>query len=264
MNDSAVPLVINVAQGTTPSGIDINFAIKFNSGTTTTVSKTGLGTMALSGNASTSTYAFVVNAGRLMANGTSTGSGAITVNNTGTLAGTGTVGSTIVLNTGGKITGGNGTTGTLTIAGITFNPGSVIGGTITDGTVPSTGIPGSSTVGTLPAAASNTFLNKTGGTAIGLSDVNVFFDISATTFTLGSPYSYTIGQGFGDQSALNITDPSRFQWGFFPGLVTSPSLTGDTGGFLYLNFTPVVPEPSLLIGLGMLTALGIRRKLVRA
>jgi len=125
-NNSVLPLPINVAKGTAPSGIDVEFNVAFKSGTTLAVNKLGAGAMALTGFASASTYAFNVNVGSLLANGIGTGTGALTVNNTGTLGGTGTATGAITVASGGTIAPGSPIApGTLTTsAAVTFNTSS--------------------------------------------------------------------------------------------------------------------------------------------
>ncbi|CAN5144669.1 hypothetical protein BH11PLA2_BH11PLA2_41170 [soil metagenome] len=262
-NDGAGPLVINVAKGTTPSGVDINFGIRFTAGTTAIVNKTGLGTMALSGTASNSTYAFNVNAGRLLANGSSTGSGLITVNTGGTLAGTGSTTSGISVASGGTLAGGNGNTGTLTLGAVTFVSGSIIGVAITDGSQIA-GSLGQSTLGGLPPGSpagptSNTFLNKVPGTDTGTDLVNLTVDLTGYPFEVGQVYSYIIGQGFTTTPFTPVTADSRFTFTNGNVLAGSAEYKNDNLGNLYLTFT-AIPEPSLMLGLAGLVGVVFARR----
>jgi fibronectin-binding autotransporter adhesin len=115
----------NIAAGTTSGGLDlvVNAIV---SGNTSSLTKTGTGTMVLNG---VNTYggATNVNAGTLQVNGSTAAGSAVAVNNTGTLSGIGTINGTLNIAAGGTLAPGTATTaGNLTAAnaaGVTFNSG---------------------------------------------------------------------------------------------------------------------------------------------
>lgn len=84
-NDTSSPLPINVAQGSTPAGIDLDFGVTLsNGGTNPNFVKRGPGTMRLTANGFTSnTGNFIVEAGNLRVDSTNLaqlGTGALTLN----------------------------------------------------------------------------------------------------------------------------------------------------------------------------------------
>src|SRR5207302_640342 len=106
------------------------------------------------------------------------------------------------------------------------------------------------------------FLNITAGaTSI---DPNTFITMDATSTTFaGGNYSYRIASGAGDQSSLSITDASLFTFVGLGATPTNVSLTGDSGGSIYMNFaTTPVPEP-MLLGLAALGLMALRFRLAR-
>lgn len=86
------------------------------------VTKTGTGTITLSG-ANTYTGATTVNGGTLLINGSTAAGSAVTVNNTGTLGGTGTVSGTVDVKSGGTLSPGT-SPGTLHTGALTLENGS--------------------------------------------------------------------------------------------------------------------------------------------
>lgn len=245
------------------------------SGVATNIVKSGLGTWVL---AAANTYAgtTTVNGGTLRVTnttGSGTGTGAVTINSGGRFEGshtsTGNVAGAVTVNGGGTLAGGNSSTGTGTLilnGGVTFNASSILAVSITDGTTTGLASSGTSTLGPTATPTSNTYLNLTAGTETGLS-TNPLFSVNLNNISFVNyqqPHSYRIGQGFGDQSALSITDPARFSFfNLSTGTISIDtfSLTGDAGGNLYLNFTPV-PEPMTILAIG-LTGLVVGRRLRR-
>jgi autotransporter-associated beta strand protein len=92
-----------------------------------TVTKTGTGTLVLSGS-NTYTGSTTVSAGTLLVNGDdAAATGALAVNDTATLGGTGTIGGAVTVNSGGFISPGTvGTVGTLTVGSLAFDGGTYL------------------------------------------------------------------------------------------------------------------------------------------
>ncbi len=109
-----------VSGGTWQIGTDNRDAVFngiFNAGAT--VTKFGTGVWTLTG-ASAMTSSFTISGGKVIASnstGSATGAGTVYVNNTTTLAGTGTVGGSVVVYSGGTLSPGNNSIGTLTLGG---------------------------------------------------------------------------------------------------------------------------------------------------
>jgi hypothetical protein len=262
-NNSAAILPITVAQGTTPSGVDleIDFRMTGNNG----FQKQGPGTLRLFGNASASTAPFTVSAGTLLAGGTGTGTGAITVNGTGTLRGTGTATGATTVSTGGKIGGGDPTTplGTLTsTANVTIGVNGSLR-TVANNLSQSSqvSLTGATNILNLNAGTGNTF------------GIEIISD-TANPLVFGTPYTITLASvatagniqlnGASQAGGSNIA-PANY-------VLSSPTFTSfnavslDVDGFgtsLILQFTPV-PEPATVLGLAALGLAGagaLRRRL---
>ena len=251
-NDTASSLPITVAKGTVPGGVDLEINVKFTSGSTSSLTKLGPGTLQVGGNVSASTYAFVVNQGTLLAAGTGTGTGAITVNSGGTLAGAGTATGVVTVNAGGAVRGGTtGDTGTLnlgnnvTVANNGILRAEVAGSTGTSGLVNLTGA--SSALNLAPAAGDKFVINLVSNSIDPLVygqayTINLATVASGTINVNGSPASGTI-----DPSTYTVQSPS---FSAFNNVTLSAS-----AGVLTLSFTPV-PEPATAIavaaaGLGL-------------
>jgi hypothetical protein len=122
----------------------------------------------------------------------------------------------------------------------------------TSGVAPGSG--GSSSSLTNPT--NHNYLVVTAGLSSLDGGMNVVVDGTGQTFDPSVPYSYKVAQLTGDQSAINITILSQFAFVGFS--VQSASLTGDAGGAIYLNFTPV-PEPATVLGIAVLGLAGLHR-----
>lgn len=250
-----------------PGLVTFNGNLTQTGGGNATLVKQGAGILVLGGTASNFGGGLTINQGTVRlanASGTSTGTGAVTINAGGRLEGTGTTASAMTVNANGIIGGGNGTSGTLNLGGnLTFAATtSYMAVGITDGSTAGAISTGTSTdAGSNPTR--NTYINMTAGTVTGLNSVapniSLTVDLNSVVFTnWNQPHSYRIAQGFGDQSSLNLTTASRFNFfNLSVGTVSidTASLTGDAGGNVYLNFTPV-PEPTLLLAVGTV-ALGL-------
>jgi uncharacterized protein with beta-barrel porin domain len=205
---------------------------------------------------------FTVSEGRLIvtnSTGSGTGVANVVVNSGATLGGTGSIAGNITVNSGGILRGGA-SIGTLGINTVSFATGARIAVEIADGSTPGAISTGDSTLGTLPNPTSNNYLNKLSGTVSGLGGVNIIVDLNNITFANPlAMHSYQIGQGFDDQSMLNIIDQSRFTF-VNPGSngPVDVSLTGNSMGEIFLNFAPI-PEPMLLAPMAF-AVIALRRR----
>ena len=201
-------LTLDVAQGTTPDGVDLLVSGRVTSGPASGINKTGAGTAVLSG---VNTYGgpTTVSAGKLVVSSAATGTGAITVNDNATLgvltAGTSqlnpttlTLGSTSGPTTN-EFTGVNSTTlapinaGTLTVNGTTtinilsgpFYAGNIyplIAFTSATGT-------GALVLGTVPAGTAATIV--TNGSSIAVSVTASPYKVVTWNGNLGGNWNIT-------------------------------------------------------------------------
>ena len=227
--------------------------------------KVGSGTFILANNNSGAQSNYlsgtIVNGGTLLVNGqtgtnSGTGSGTVTVNTGATFGGNGRAAGAVTISSGGTIRGGDASAvGTLTLGGgLSVQAGGNVAVRVTGGSSAAANSGGSSG-GTLPNPANNNFIDVTGGT-IDWNNANFVIDGTGTSFTLNSPYSYQIARQGTSLTSLNILDQSRFSTVGF--VASSFSVTGDSNGVAYLNFTPV-PEPIFMATIAVAGVVGYRR-----
>src|SRR5207302_774521 len=94
------------------------------------------------------------------------------------------------------------------------------------------------------------FLNVTaGGLTAALAGIVIVVDGTGAAFDPSQSYSYQVGAFTGsDLSGVSVTNPSQFTAVGFGSSSFTFSLTGNSGGALFLNLTPV-PEPATALGL---------------
>jgi autotransporter-associated beta strand protein len=219
------------------------------------VTKQGTGILILTGT-STNSSPIRLDAGTLRVNG-QTGTGNVTVQADTTLQGSGVVGGAVTVQTGGTIRGGDPTSSSNNALsfgnGLTTQSGASVGVRL------QTLTPDVSSTN----PASNSFLNIIDGTTTIDSGTNFLIDGSSLSFDPAAMYLYRIATGAGDQSSLLITDPARFSTVNFANAGDFTfSITGTSGGAIFLNVSPV-PEPTALLGFGMAGLMGmtwLRRK----
>jgi autotransporter-associated beta strand protein len=199
----------------------------------------------------------IITAGKLRVSnptGSGTGPGPNTVMTGGKLEGKGTINGDVSVQSGGFLIGGESNSpaiGMLTLdyslSGATLTVASgghlVVGVTTTTGS-PSAPNTGGSTNFSLGVPTNNNYIRKIGGSVVIDPGAIIDVDVTGLTYTnLGSNYSYKIAQLDG-LTPFSISSGVQFN---FTGVLVDPStlsLTGDVGGNVYLNFTPV-PEPRM-------------------
>lgn len=202
----------------------------FTLGSGAVLNKTGSGTLKVDAGvaqAYTGTPTVNVSAGALRVDSaSSTGSVAVGVSGTGVLSGIGSVPGVVTVGGGGSVLPGN-SVGTLTVAGLTLNAGSVLGFEL-----------GAAGVGDRIVISGSGGLNIAGGTTLNLSDAG---GLGAGTYTLlqysgalggvlgnltvGSApagYTYTIQDVAG--SSVNLVVAAPLYWD------TNLTTAGDQGG----------------------------------
>lgn len=224
------------------------------------VNQNGTGTLILTGNNTyTTASGTAVNTGTLLVNGqtgtnSGTGDAPVFVKATGTLGGTGRVGTAaagaVTVDPDGTLRPGDAAgVGKLTVvSGLTMSAGSNLAVRITaagpSGAAAGSG--GSSDSPTDPTNHNFLSLPTLGSTATFDAGMKVVVDATGATYIFGETYSYKVAQTSNDQSGLNITAPGQFT--FIGVEATGFSLTGDSLGGVYLNFTPV-PEPATVLAI---------------
>jgi autotransporter-associated beta strand protein len=225
------------------------------------LTKTGSGTLTLTGADNSHTGVTTVNQGVLKYNGTKTGAGATNVNNGGTLAGTGSLAGTTTVNNGGALSPGDELVdsgiGTLSHVSLTLAGGALLdfefstgndaitvnsGGTLTlNSGVKVNLYDGVAGGPTLAANGTYTLFNVTGVTVVGLTP---------TTFEVQNPAAGKLYSFASDGTALSVTvddavsDPSNF-WN------TDGAGSWATAGNWTKGTVPDAPEANAKIGPGL-------------
>ena len=193
-----------------------NFGGVLQNGTgTLALTKAGVGTLTLTGNANTYSGATTISAGTLSVTNTSgsaTGTSAVAVNNNGTLGGTGIVSGIVSVASGGSIAPGTAGVGNLTLGGLTLSAGSQLNYDITN----------TSTLDQI------TVVNNNGLTLNG-GQVNI--NGGASPFTANGVYNliaYTGTIGGTGTGALSVNGNNK-------NLATNTYGFGTAGGFVTLT-----------------------------
>lgn len=197
-------LTVNSAANTTYAGV-----LQDGASGILALSKSGSGTLSLTGSSSYSGVTSVTGGGLKVNNstGSATGTGAVTIGSNATLSGSGVISGAVTVNTGGKIAAGN-SVGNLTLGSLTLDAGSVLdyefNGSAND----------------LVSVTSSNGLTINGG------GLNLFSENTSTPWTNTGTYQiFTYngaigGIGAGALSVLNQQAGYSYSFGSGSGLVT--------------------------------------------
>ena len=187
------------------------------------LTKNGTGTLTLTSTTDLGyTGATDVNAGVLKIDGTKSGAGAVNVNNNGTLAGIGSVAGTTTIASGGHLAaGGTSSVGTLSLATLTLNAGSIIDAEFNN-------------------SPANDLINvTTGPLTINGGAVNLFNEGGTTAFATDGSYNliqYAGGIGGTGLSALAVNNAQTGKTYSFGTDGTFVNLTiSSAGGPIFWN-----------------------------
>jgi len=189
-------------------------------------SKQGAGTMTLSG-VSDYSGATYVSAGKLVVDGSITGSSAVTVNFGATLAGSGSIAGTVTVDNGGILSPGN-SPGVLTVGALTLNNTSILNYEL--------GSPASDRVDVTGALTLDGILNVQAAVGFGEGTyrlINYGGALTDNALTFGlvpAPFEYAISTDIAGQVNLTVTAASLQYW---DGAQTSPNgiVNGGTGAW---------------------------------
>ncbi|MBI5757591.1 MAG: autotransporter-associated beta strand repeat-containing protein, partial [Planctomycetales bacterium] len=223
-------------------------------GTTLSLTKTGTGTLTLSG-ANTYTGSTKISGGRLNVNGSTAGGSAVTVQTTATLGGTGTVAGTVNVQSGGTVAPGT-SPGILNTGSVTFATGSTfaieVNGSTTAGTdYDQLNVTGTVDLGGATLSTSGSIASSAGQQIVIINNdstdavTNTFAGLSeGATVTINSvPFKITYVGGTGNDVVLSQTQvsvsvsPASVTEDGVPNLDFTFTRIGATGAALTVNFT---------------------------
>ena len=196
-NDTVGAVTLTTGSITGPTGVLTGSSYGVSNGTISAIlggsgalTKSTTGTVTLSGS-NTYTGATNINVGTLTVSGSTHVNSAVSLASGATLSGTGTVNGTVTVATGtGAITGGNGTTGQLTIGNLTFS-----------GT-------GTINIGTLSGYTASPALNVTGNLTLSGGAGSVTLALPVGLLSNGTYHLAGHGNSLTDLTGFAVTGPS--------------------------------------------------------